>query len=160
MTKMKFPLALAVAAFALACSDSTGPVARTLVPNTSSLAVTATIGYPFVGILDGQVQLCKTSNVLGTYTFTASGGGASPITPLVTNPSITIDVAGETECTVIYRSSSSQASGAETIVITENANAVPLANIDIIQFLNQEVQAFAQFAAFPQLGFDLVEVSA
>ena len=134
----KLPLALA--AFAFACSDSSGP-SRTLDPTTTPLAVSAIEAYPFTGILDGQIQLCKTANVTGTFTFTASGGGASPITPLVANPSITIDVAGETECTVIYRSSTSQASGAETITITENANAVPLTNIDIVQFLNPTVGA-------------------
>jgi len=139
MMKKKLPLALALSAFALACSDSTGPVTRTLESTTAPLDVSAIVAYPFVGILDGQIQLCKTSNVTGTFNFTASGGGASPITPLVTNPSITIDVAGETECIIIYRSSSSQASGAETITITENANAVPLTDIDIVQFLNPDV---------------------
>jgi hypothetical protein len=138
MMKKKLPLALALSAFALACSDSTGPVTRTLDATTAPLAITASTTWPFP-ILDGQVQLCKTSNVTGTFTFTASGGGASPITPLVTNPSITIDVAGETECIIIYRSSTSQASGAETITVTENANAVPLTNIDIVQYLNPAV---------------------
>jgi hypothetical protein len=141
MTK-RIPMAVALAAFAMACSDPmTSTPTRTLVPNTSSLAVTATIGYPFVGILDGQLRLCKTSNVLGTYNFTASGGGAAPITALVTNPSITIDVSGETECTIIYRSSVSQASGAETITITETSVGVPLAMIDIVQFLDPTVGA-------------------
>ena len=138
----RIPMAVALAAFAMACSDPmTSTPSRTLVPNTSSLAVTATIGYPFVGILDGQLRLCKTSNVLGTYNFTASGGGAAPITALVTNPSITIDVSGETECTIIYRSSVSQASGAETITITETSVAVPLTTIDIVQYLDPTVGA-------------------
>ena len=141
MTK-RMPLLVTLAAFAMACSDPTSSTpTRTLVPNTSSLAVTATIGYPFVGILDGQLRLCKTSNVLGTYNFTASGGGAAPLTALVTNPSITIDVSGETECTIIYRSSVSQASGAETITITETSVGVPLATIDILQYLDPTVGA-------------------
>ena len=141
MTK-RIPLAVALAGFAMACSDPmTSTPTRTLVPSTSSLAVTATIGYPFSGILDGQLRLCKTSNVLGTYNFTASGGGAAPITPLVVAPSITIDVSGETECTIIYRSSVSQASGAETITITETSVAVPLATIDILQYLDPTVGA-------------------
>lgn len=141
MTKKKLPLAIALAAFALACSDSTAPM-RTLDLTTIPLAVSAVEQYPFPGgILDGQLQLCKTSNVTGTFTFTASGGGAAPLMALVTNPSITIDVAGETECIFIYRSSVGQANGAETITITENANAVPLTNIDIVQFLNPIVGA-------------------
>src|SRR4026208_2094511 len=135
MTK-RIPLAVALAAFAMACSDPTSPTPSRILDSTMpSLDVSTVTGYPFVGIVDGQVQLCKTANVTGTLGFTASGGGAAPITALVTNPSITIDVAGETECVVIYRSSISQAAGAETITITENANAVPLTNIDVIQFL-------------------------
>ena len=141
MTK-KIPVAVALASLAMACSDPiTSTPTRTLVPSTSSLEVTATIGYPFVGIEDGQLRLCKTSNVLGTYNFTASGGGAAPITPLVVAPSITIDVSGETECTIIYRSSVSQATGAETITITETSVGVPLATIDIVQFLDPTVGA-------------------
>ena len=135
--RKKLPLAVALAAFAMACSDPT-TMTRTLVPSASSLAVSAVSAYPFP-LADGQVQLCKTSNVLGTYTFTASGGGASPITALVTNPSITIDVSGETECVIIYRSSVSLAGGAETITITENASGVPLANIDIVQYLDPSI---------------------
>ena len=78
MTK-RLPLAVALSAFAMACSDPSGLTTptRTLVPSTSSLALNPVPGYPFPSSTvttepnetDGLVRLCKISNTAGTFTF-------------------------------------------------------------------------------------------
>lgn len=122
-------LVAAVAAFAVACSDPTTPTG-TFVRGPSLDVLTPAPAWPFP-IADGAVQLCKTSNVGGDFDFDATGPAG-----IDTDPDITIPAGGGTVCAIIYTSAMPNISGAETVVITETANAAaPLTNIDIIQYL-------------------------
>jgi hypothetical protein len=139
MTK-KFPLAVALSAFAVACADPAGPTTRTLLSAPSHIIVTptpaATSPVPF-----GSVELCKTSNVAGSFGFTTSTTAASGTrldegTPDVT---ITIGAGGGTGCKIVYSGSTlGNVGGADAVTIIENANAVTLTNIDVIQYLHPD----------------------
>lgn len=131
MTK-RIPLAVAFAALAMACSDPTVPT-RTLVTTGPLAAVLTPITTTTPAVPFGRIELCKTSNVAGTFNFTASGPAGT-----VANAQIVIGAGGGTVCypTPIYISAIGNAAGAETVVITETANAVPLTNIDIQQYLH------------------------
>lgn len=122
-------LVVAVAAFAVACSDPNTPM-NAFVRGPSLDVLTPAPAWPFP-IADGAVQLCKTSNVGGDFDFDATGPAG-----IDTDPDITIPAGGGTVCAIIYTSAMPNASGAETVVITETATAAaPLTNIDIIQYL-------------------------
>lgn len=137
MTTKKLPLAVALAGFAMACSDSSTPTS-VLVPTGPSLAISSVItASPPVTF--GSVELCKTSNVAGSFGFTTSTNAASGTrldegTPDVT---LTIGAGGGTACKIVYSGSTlPNASGANSVTIVENANAATLTNIDIIRYLH------------------------
>jgi len=77
-------MALAIAAFAMACADSATAPRRALLPDGIALAVSTTVidfqgggSYP-TGVADGYVVLCKTGDAAGTFNFTvAQTGGAT-----------------------------------------------------------------------------------
>ena len=147
MTKMKFPMAIGLAAFAMACSDpSTGPT-RTLVGTGVDAAVVAhpiNFGaggtYP-ANLADGVVRLCKTGNAAGSFSFTWSLNDAAP-TAIPGGP-IVLTGAG-TVCRNIYTSTIDNTIGVDKVVITEGADATNWAltgrNID---------QYFGQFVSYP-----------
>ena len=132
-TKKLGSLALAFAAFAVACSDPTTPT-RALLGDAPSLAVSNVSGYPFP-IADGAVQLCKTSNVAGDFDFDATGPAG-----IDTDPDITIPAGGGTVCTIIYTSALTRTNAglSEGITITETTNA-NLASIAVIRYLDPVV---------------------
>jgi hypothetical protein len=135
MTKKKLPLLVALAAFAMACADSSTPLG--LAPSGPSLVVssttTTTPPVPF-----GSIELCKTSNVAGTFTFTTSttattGTRVDEGTPDV---SITVGAGGGTVCEIVYSGNTlSNAGGSNSFTIIEDANAATLSNIDVNQYL-------------------------
>jgi hypothetical protein len=138
MTKKKLPLLVALAAFAMACADSSTPLG--LAPSGPSLVVssvtTASPPVPF-----GSIELCKTSNVAGTFTFTTSttapsGTRVDDGTPDV---SITVGAGGGTVCEIVYSGNTlPNASGANSFTIVENANAATLTNIDVVRYLHPD----------------------
>ena len=132
MTK-KLPLAVALAAFAMACSDPAGPT-RALLPTASTLALNPVPGYPFPSSpTDGLVTLCKISNVAGTFDFDVSVNGGT-----ATQVSITVDP-GEENTRVCHTSplfNSDVGSGqVETVVIVEDdPGAGVTVTVDIDQY--------------------------
>jgi hypothetical protein len=136
MTTKKLPLAIALAAFAMACSDGSTPTSA-FAPNGPLPAISSvTTTTPPVAF--GSIELCKTSNVAGTFGFNtttnaASGSRVDDGTPDVT---ITIGAGGGTVCRTVYSGSTlPNASGANTFTIVETANAATLTNIDVIRYL-------------------------
>ena len=136
MMKKKLPTLVALAAFAMACSDSSTPTG--LAPSGPSLVISSvTTTTPAVAF--GAVELCKTSNVAGTFGFNTStdaptGTRLDEGTPDV---SITVGAGGGTVCKTIYSGSTlSNAAGANSLTIVETANAATLTNIDVIQYLH------------------------
>lgn len=87
MTKKLSTLALAAAAFAMACSDPAGPT-LSMQPTAPTLALNPVAGYPFPSSpTDGLVTLCKISNVAGTFDFDVSvNGGAVSEISITVNP--------------------------------------------------------------------------
>jgi hypothetical protein len=139
MTKKKLPLLFALAGFAIACSDPTTPL-RSLSGDAPSLAVTSTVtASPPVAF--GSIELCKTSNVAGTFTFTTSTTATSGTrvddgTPDV---SITVGAGGGTVCEIVYSGNTlPNAGGSNSFTITENANAATLSNIDVVRYLHPD----------------------
>ena len=139
MTK-KLPLAVALSAFAMACADPAGPTTRTLLSAPSHIIVTptpaATSPVPF-----GSVELCKTSNVAGSFGFTTSTTAASGTRLDEGTPDVTINIGagGGTVCKIVYSGSTlGNVGGADAVTIVENANAATLTNIDVIQYLHPD----------------------
>ncbi|HEX6313554.1 MAG TPA: hypothetical protein VFZ73_01790 [Gemmatimonadaceae bacterium] len=134
MTK-KLPLVLALAAFAVACSDPTMP--NRDVTRIASLDVTPVPGYPFP-IADGAVELCKTSDVAGDFDFDVTGPAG-----IDTDPDITIGAGGGTVCVTLWTSTLARSGGnVETITITETTNA-NLTDIEVLQYLAPGVSYIA-----------------
>lgn len=123
-TKKLGSLAIAIAAFAVACSDPLMPT-RTLVPSSASGAV---VGHPIsfvgggtwpAGLGDGRIELCKTADAAGSFDFTVTTVGTG-LLPDAT-PTITIPVGGGTVCAIVYTSAVNNAS-VEQVIITEAAD--------------------------------------
>lgn len=140
MMKKKLPLAIALAAFAMACSDSSMPTSA-LAPDGPVLAISSvTTTTPAVAF--GSVELCKTSNVAGSFGFNTTTNAASGVrldegTPDVT---ITIGDGGGTVCKTVYSGSTlpnetNNVGNADTFTIVETANSATLTNIDVIRYL-------------------------
>jgi len=119
----------AVATFAIACTDPSGPT-RTLPTGDATPAVSSVLGHPFP-IAEGAVQLCKTSNVAGDFDFDATGPAGIDV-----DPDITIGAGGGTACVIIYTSTFSRGVGglSEGITITETTNANQT-GLDIVRYL-------------------------
>jgi hypothetical protein len=89
----------------------------------------------------GSVEVCKTANVGGTFGFNTSTTAASGTrldegTPDI---SITIPSGGGTVCKIAYSGSTlANVGGADAVTIVETANAIPLTNVDIIQYLHPD----------------------
>jgi len=148
-------LALAAAAFAVACADPvTGP-SRTLVPDGVDKAVTQNVinfvgggSYP-PGVADGRIILCKTGDAAGTFSFSVSvnGGAAFNVTRTLAN-------AGATDCGSgpIYTTVVSGNGAPEVVEITEAAQANwALINVDIVQHLGSGIYNAGGYTA-PRLG--------
>ena len=139
MTK-RIPLAVALAAFAMACADPTTPTPRALggAPTLSIITPARSASPP---VAFGSVELCKTSNVVGSFGFTTSTTAASGTrldegTPDVT---LTVSTPGGTACKTVYSGSTlPNTGGADAVTIVENANAATLQNIDVIQYLHPD----------------------
>jgi hypothetical protein len=120
-TQTRSILAVALAAFALACVDATSP--SKLVSNAPSATITQESyffppGFPD-GLPTGTVRLCKTANEGGTFSFTvATADGTGPI---VTAPSITIPAGGGTVCQDVYTSNLG-IDLVDSVTITEGAD--------------------------------------
>jgi hypothetical protein len=140
MTMKKLPLAIALGAFAMACSDSGTPTQPRFV-NAPSLDIITPARATSHPVAFGSVELCKTSNVAGTFGFNTttdatSGTRLDEGTPDVT---ITIGAGGGTVCRIVYSGNTlSNAGGANSVTIVETANAATLTNIDIIQYLHTD----------------------
>jgi hypothetical protein len=124
----------AVAILAMACADATSPVARTLVLNSASPQITNTIGYPFVGIADGDVVVCNSANVPGTMSFSVSVNGGPPSTVNVAVNAQT----GSTACTTVFTSQVLNAFAPERVVVSELSPPAnwALASINTIRYLD------------------------
>lgn len=134
-------MALAIAAFAMACADSaTGPQ-RSLLPDGAAKAITQNLidfagggSYP-TGLADGVVRLCKTANEGGTFNFTVTSAGGGTI---VAAPQIVIGAGGGTECLTVYTSDLTGNETPDEVEITEGALPSAdwaLTNIDVVQHL-------------------------
>ena len=134
-------LALAIAAFAMACADSaTGPQ-RPLLPDGVAQDIDQDLidfpgggSYP-PGLADGVVRLCKTANEGGTFNFTvtSTGGGA-----IVAAPQFVIGAGGGTSCQTVYTSNLTGNTTPDEVVITEGALPSAdwaLTDINVIQHL-------------------------
>jgi len=105
---------LAMAAFAAACADSTTAPKRTLLDEGVARQVFDSVQtYPFPTIAAGVVELCKISNVPGTFDFTVSVNGGQA-------QNVSISLPG-TPCTTVFTSTLPNLSGSDVVVITENA---------------------------------------
>jgi len=132
-------MALAIAAFAMACADSATAPRRALLPDGIALAVSTNVidfqgggSYP-TGVADGYVVLCKTGDAAGTFNFTvAQTGGAT------TNVTRTLGAGGGTDCGTgpAFTSAISGNGDPDQVVITEATQANwAVTNIDIVQHL-------------------------
>lgn len=135
-------LALAVAAFAMACADpGTGP-GRTLLSDGVVHQVTQ-VFYPGPqgpsGINSGDVELCKTANAAGTFTFSVTVNGNET----AANESITLPGGGGTQCIVAYHSLLSGSGAPDVVVITEGADLD--ANWDLTAINTQQFLAQVMF---------------
>ena len=132
-------MALAIAAFAMACADSATAPRRALLPDGIALAVSTTVidfqgggSYP-TDVADGYVVLCKTGDAAGTFNFSvAVTGGAT------TNVTRTLGAGGGTDCGTgpAFVSAVSGNGDPNQVVITETAQANwAVTGVDIVQFL-------------------------
>jgi hypothetical protein len=133
MTKNKLPLAVALAAFAMACADPAGPT-RALLPTASTLALNPVPGYPFPSSpIDGLVTLCKISNVAGTFDFDVSVNGGT-----ATQVSITVDP-GEENTRVchtdpLFNSDLGSGQVDEVVIVEDDPGAGVTVTVDIDQY--------------------------
>ena len=136
-------MALAIAAFAMACADSATAPRRALLPDGIALAVSTTVidfqgggSYP-TGVADGYVVLCKTGDAAGTFSFSvAVTGGAT------TNVTRTLGAGGGTDCGTgpAFVSAVSGNGAPDQVVITEATQANwAVTNIDIVQHLGSGI---------------------
>ena len=132
-------MALAIAAFAMACADSATAPRRALLPDGIALAISTTVidfqgggSYP-TGVADGYVVLCKTGDAAGTFNFTvAQTGGAT------TNVTRTLGAGGGTDCGTgpAFTSAISGNGDPDQVVITEATQANwAVTGVDIVQYL-------------------------
>jgi hypothetical protein len=132
-------MALAIAAFAMACADSATAPRRALLPDGIALAISTTVidfqgggSYP-TGVADGYVVLCKTGDAAGTFSFSvAVTGGAT------TNVTRTLGAGGGTDCGTgpAFTSAVSGNGAPDQVVITEATQANwAVTGVDIVQFL-------------------------
>lgn len=137
-------LAVAIAAFAVACSDPTMPT-RTLVTGTVSSAVTPHPinfsgggTYP-TGLADGVLRLCKVANATGSFAFTWSLNGGAPAA--IPGGPIVVTTPGTPACRNIYTSNAVNGTSFETVVVTEAADQTnwALTGRDVDQYFGQFV---------------------
>src|SRR5688572_30303519 len=127
----KSVLAVAVASFAVACADPMVPD-RALIEDGPSRLVTPTYGWPFAGIASGTIELCKVSNVPGTFDFTIKKNG-------VTQPGFVTVTAGG-PCVVVGTSNKGNDPLIAPDVFEVTENALPAGwttTINTTQFLLQ-----------------------
>ena len=143
----KSVLAVAMMAFAVACSDPMST--RTLVNDNVAAAVNPhpiNFGgggtYP-TGLADGVLRLCKVANATGSFGFTWSlngvDQGAIPGGPLV------VTTPGTPACRNIYTSTVDNGTSFETVVITEAADQTDWALTD--RTIDQYFGQFVVYAA-------------
>jgi hypothetical protein len=138
MTKKKLPLLVALAAFAMACADSSTPLG--LAPSGPSLVVSSTVtATPPVAF--GSIELCKISNVPGSFGFTTSTAAptGTRLDEGAVDVTLTVTTANVPVCKTVYSGNTlANASGANSFTIVENANAATLTNIDVIRYLHPD----------------------
>jgi hypothetical protein len=108
----KSVLAVAGATFAIACADPMVPDRAAVQGDISRLVTTSTQSWPFSGIAGGAVELCKVSNVPGTFDFTYTVNGGQPQA---------VSVTAGAPCVEIFRSTKDNLPTPDVVVITENA---------------------------------------
>jgi hypothetical protein len=139
MTK-RIPLAVALAAFAMACSDPTMPTTtRMLQQDAPSFALLPHQGYPFPSsaTADGLVRLCKVSNVAGTFNFSVTTpSGASQVSITVSAGQVNTPVCRPT---ALYNSNAA-GNVAETVTVVEdNPGANWAVVVDVDQYWTNTV---------------------
>jgi len=141
-TKKLSSLAVAIAAFAVACADPTTP--NRPLPGTVSQAV---IPHPIdfnaggtlpAGVSFGTIRLCKTADAAGSFDFTVTTAGTGTL-PDAT-PTIVVGAGGGTVCANVYTSTVTNA-GVEQVVITEAADQTnwSLTGINVDQYFGANV---------------------
>lgn len=158
MHKKLGALAIAIAAFAMACSDPTMP-SRTLVTDGVSATITP---HPinFIGggtypadpaggslIADGAVVVCKTADAAGSFEFTMTVNGGAP--QAIPGGALVLNSAG-TVCRTIYTSTVGNAPASpEVITVAEAADQSnwALTGVDIDQY-------FGAFVVYPSPRLD------
>ena len=153
-TQTRSILAVALAAFALACTD-----AATAPSKFVSNAPTATItqqdftfppGFPD-GLAAGVVRLCKTANHGGTFSFTVTANG-NP----VSTPSIVIPTGGGTSCQDVF-TSSLPIDVVDNVTITEGADPGPEWDLTAINTIRYLATGPLNGGAYPAAAFTDVE---
>ena len=119
---------------AAACADATSPVSRSLVPQSASPQITNTIGYPFIGINDGDLVVCNSANVPGSMSVSVSINGGPPS---LVNVAVN-EQTGSTACTTVFTSQVLNVPDPEVVGITQNAPPAnwALASISTIRYLD------------------------
>jgi hypothetical protein len=127
-TKKLGVLVFAAAAFAMACTDTSGP-SRSLLPTSSpSLDLSAVdLGDPHPpGMAEGEIRLCKETGagdaaLPWSFTVTAVAQiGAAPVAP--TSPVVIQGISGDTACATVFISTKN---GAELDKVTITEQALP-----------------------------------
>jgi len=137
-------LTVAMAAFAVACSDPMVPT-RALVSGTVSAAVTPhPIDFSLGGVYppnlaDGVLRLCKVANATGSFAFTWSLNGAQPVA--IPGGDLIVTTPGVPACRTIYTSQAVNGTDFETVVITEAADQTnwALTGRDVDQYFGAHV---------------------
>lgn len=126
MNKNLGAVAIAVAVFAMACSDPMTPVS-TLVSNGATLAITP---HPInfnaggtlpAGLTFARVRVCKTADAAGSFAFTMTvNGGASAAIP--GGPIVIAGAAGGTVCRDVFTSTKDNDVAPDLVTVTEAAD--------------------------------------
>ena len=133
-TKKLSSLAVAIAAFAMACADpATAPSGVQMLSGVTRAIIEDNDGTPPLPVLAGRVQVCKLANATGTFGFSWSYDGGAPV-----HVDIVVTSANVPACvTLPFSSPTSLAGGQEAVVVTEDADQTnwALTNIDVTQYL-------------------------
>ena len=153
-TQNRSILAVALAAFALACTDAATAPSK-FVSNSPTATITQQDftfppGFPD-GLAAGVVRLCKTANHGGTFSFTVTANG-NP----VSTPSIVIGAGGGTQCTDVF-TSSLPIDVVDNVTITEGADPGPEWDLTAINTIRYLATGPLNGGAYPAAAFTDVE---
>ena len=144
MNKKLGALGIAVAVFAMACSDPMTPT-RTLVSGGVAATITPhPINFQGGGTLPAgfnfrTVYVCKNADAPGSFTFTMTLNGGSSVA--IPGGAINVTVAGTPVCREVHVSSVNNAATPEVVTVTEDADQAnwSLTGIDIDQYFGANV---------------------